>query len=169
MKEVYDWLAPILAPTQVIWAYRNGPRPPKEYASIFIRQLVPVGMPERTPVGDAGNRTQYSLYQLFLQLSFFGERSMAMAIDAVARLHLPNAAARACDHGLGLQRAMTIRDMPTLLNSSQYEDRVIVEIRLNATRSIVYNAGLIEKVRGEGILVYEGDTEILNVPISVDT
>jgi hypothetical protein len=142
-------VAPLLAPNKLILSEQNGTRPPKPYATITVRSTRPA-RPQEGPV-DASGIVQIDQQQLnAVEVQFYGDNAVDLANLLSAKLRYPSTQLLADQLNIGIARVNTVLRVPELLNTSQFEERAILEFTAYDTFTGNDNVGLIETVEIEG-------------------
>lgn len=141
-------LAPLVSPGLLILAEQNGPRPPKPYATLSVRNVRPAP-PVKREVNDAGVIELVQVKYLTCELQTFGAGAMETAELAGLRMRFPTTAMRAEALGLGISRINNALDVPELLNQSQFEERAILEFTVYDALAAGDDVGVIESVEFE--------------------
>lgn len=139
-------LAPIVAPVPLIFANQNAPRPAKPYATLDVQDTRPAAwLVEGEPDAD-GNATFREHALVNVEVQFFGTGAVERARDLGRRLRLPRHANRATALGLGIARVIAARDVPFLLNETQYEARGVLEFTAYHLAELTDDLGRVERV-----------------------
>src|SRR5690349_21639534 len=119
-------VAPLLAPNKLILSNQNGTRPPKPYATISVRSIRPA-RPQDTALDDAGI-TQIDQHQLnTIEIEIFGDNAVILANALAAKLRYTSTQYEADRLNVGIVRIDQVLRVPELLNTSQFEERAILE------------------------------------------
>jgi hypothetical protein len=143
---LYALLAPLSPkPSGLIWTDQNGPRPAKPYSTLNIRTTTPLS-PVKDPVESDGTQQIAQLALRHVEWEFYGLNASELAEAAALRLRTETTADRAKVLGLGICRVSAYAQTDILLNTSQFEQRAIIEIEVYDSNILVDDVGLIEGV-----------------------
>lgn len=147
---LYSLLAP-LSPTVggLIWADQNGPRPEKPYATVAVRSFDPFPVVKQTVDVD-GIENVSQLVRLAVEWQFIGLNALDMAKAAQLKLRTDTQANRAEVLNLGVSAVNSGTAVPTVLNTTQIEERAIVELIVYDSEFVLDDVGLIENVEISG-------------------
>lgn len=144
-------LEPLFAPTKLIIANQNGPRPVGMYGTVRIDTLnrLPVHV---GPQDEDGVRKVSAHRTGQVELQMFGAAAYDTLDLAVQRMTHDEYIERFEEAGIVFGDAHEIQNLPVLRNQSQFEPRAIVEIPFSYTRSTEETLPWIETVEGEATI-----------------
>lgn len=143
---LYALLAPLSPkPSGLIWSDQNGARPEKPYAAVNVRTTTPMN-PVKDRVGDDGTQRVAQLALRHVEWEFFGLNASDLAENAALRLRAETTADRAKLLGLGISRVSSYTQTDTLLNTSQFEQRAVIELEVYDSNTLIDDVGLIDGV-----------------------
>ena len=130
----------------VIFGDQNGDRPAKVYASIRHENVSSRVHLEEMDVDE--NNVQYYREPLSyeIQVQIYGPGAYSRAAELSSRLRLPRVVDRLTLLGVSLLGPVTCRNVPSLLDNSQYEERGIIEMNVGYMSVISDEVGVIEEV-----------------------
>ena len=166
---IYDWIAPIVAPVQVIWARPNeAPTSDINLADEFVTLnltgvLNKIGQDNLefdsgTTYNIKGQRTAN------LSIIAYGATAQQMAIDIQSSSERPSVLEAIRSTGLAIWNEPNVTDLSAVLESG-FENRAGIEFLLGISSLITDDVGIIERVTGEGCF---NDGDIVQ-PIDIDT
>lgn len=136
-------LTPIVAPSSLILAEQNGPRPPKPYATLSVRSTA-LDPPIELPVDENGIAQMVAYMRVIAELQYYGLGAFQSAQIAGLKLRFRSSVALAETLGVSVNNIRTVLRVPELLNETQYEERGLMEFAASAFVTATDDVGLIE-------------------------
>lgn len=141
-------LTPLLAPNKLILSDQNGTRPAKPYATISVRTIQPDNVQESIP-DDDGEVDVWQHQLNTVEVQFFGDNASELANLLSLKLNFPSTSDKAELLNVGIANVSRVIRVPELLNTSQYEERAILEFTAYDVLLATDNVGVIENVEFE--------------------
>ena len=138
-------LAPLLAPHNLIMSEQNGTRPAKPFATVSVRSIRPARATESVPDG-VGEIDIWEHRANTVEIQVFGDNASDIASLLALKLRYPSTADRAESLNIGISNITSVLRVPELLNTSQFEERAILEFTAYDLLLGSDNVGLIENV-----------------------
>jgi hypothetical protein len=149
VANLHALLAPIVAPGPLIFADQNGTRPAKPFSTLSVRSSTPITVVRHKP-DTVGIETLDQLLRRTVEVQFFGAGSEEKAEAVALKLRYHTHVLRAETLGLGVSTIRSVTGLAELLNSSQFEERAILEFTVNDNVAGDDDVGLIEHVEIAG-------------------
>lgn len=162
-------LAPVFAPTPLIIANENGPRPTGMYGTVRIESMH--ALPTHIgPLGEDvpdGTRAVSAHRTGMVELQMFGAASYDTLDLGVQRMSHDSNVERFEAAGIVFGAAHDVENLPVLRNVSQFEPRAIVEIPFSYTRTTSESLAWIDTVEGEATIEGEIASVSITTPFDV--
>lgn len=136
-------LAPLVSPWPLVFAQQNAAPPPKPYAAVDVRSVVPLGTILGDPAAD-GSMSIAGPVLLRVEVNLYGPGCDEKARMAALMLRHPVTAQAGAALNLGVARVVGITGATAFADQPQYEERTILELTVNATDGALiagYSAG----------------------------
>lgn len=140
-----DLLIPLAMPRMIVWADQNGPRPDKPYFTLKTSSVGTAPLHAGTPDAN-GTATYVEHRRIRCEIGCYGKEAAALMSTLAMRLRMPAAAMEAERLGVGIGAFEAVRALSVLLNSSQREERAMLEFTAMLAAGASEQVGLIEHV-----------------------
>jgi hypothetical protein len=141
-------LTPLLSPHNLIMSDQNGTRPPKPYATVSLRTIRPARYEESEP-DDTGDVDVWQHQLNTVEVQIFGDNASDLANMLALKLNYPSTHDKAELLNVGIVNVGSVLRVPELLNTSQYEERAIIEFTAYDVLLGTDNVGIIESAEIE--------------------
>jgi len=162
-------LAPVFAPTPLIIANENGPRPAGLYGTIRIESMH--RLPSHTgPLAEGepnGTRTVSAHRTGMLELQMFGAAAYDTLDLGVQKFDHDENLERFEAAGIVFGAVHDVENLPVLRNASQFDPRAVVEIPFSYTRATSESVSWIDTVEGEATIEGEIASVSITTPFGV--
>lgn len=164
LASLFALLQPVIGPGSLIMADQNGPRPPKPYCTLRVRQGVSAPAVQ-LEANSAGIADFIQTVTRTVEVEAFGRDALQRAEMLAARLRTPSTTSRAVILGLGVSRINNAQNVPELMDQSIFEERAILEFTVYDSVVVSDDVGLIEStiIHGDAI----SDNMVSHVDIEV--
>lgn len=134
------------AGVQIILGDQNGDRPGKVYGSIRHEQTSSRPHLEELDVDEEGMQNYRAPQTYEIQLQIYGPGAYAILQSVSSRLKTSRSVERTHLLGLSVQGPVVLRNAPSLLDNSQYEERAILEMNVCFMDYVSDESGIIQEV-----------------------
>lgn len=134
-----------LPENKVVEAYNKNPRPPKPFVDYHVLRAPSIGSGCVTDLDANGIQTTDMQKVAEVQVNFYGEQSLDLALAFINRFELESSLTRGEELNLGLLGIADPVDTSTPI-AETYERRYSVRLRVSFNDEIKEDVGLIEHV-----------------------
>lgn len=144
LPNILNYLSPYCTPGRLIYRDQNANRPDKPYSTLAVRTTLPAGIHVRE-IDSEGMVTVISPVTRTIEVERYGAGAYDRLETIAATIRGPSAVDAATPFGLTIS-VDVVRNIPMLLNNSQYEERAILEATVMDNIITQEELGLIETV-----------------------
>lgn len=143
IESFLSMISPLIAPQKLILSEQNGTRPAKPFATMTVRTVLP-SRAEEHEVDESGDVLMSQQQLNAIEVQFYGDHAFEYASQLGLKLRYPTTQWLAESLNIGVARVNRALRVPELLNTSQFEERAILEFTAYDVLSGTDNVGLIE-------------------------
>ncbi len=133
----------------VVFAWENGPRPPKPYIAMLVNTAAR-GHVHRGTVSNAGVQTVAQHRDARVDLQCYGAGSYDVLDTLAQRLHMLDALDLADVLDLAVFDVGSTQNVPMMRDAMNWEPRAILDLGIRYTSTLDDQVGAIETVEAEG-------------------
>ena len=155
---IYDWLAPIVSPRQIIWRNQKAPQPTSAYYALDITSLA-IAEGNGMEIQVSGSqRTLVQRRHAVLNLQSFGAQATESLFDLKSFMYLESSREALTAANLAVLNDEDVLELSALIDTD-FQERASMDLLLGYTRSDLDGSNWIEIVEVTDTF---GDTTIID-------